>query len=255
MLRGLAISAAGMSIESQRLDVIAQNLANVDTPGYQRQVLTAKSFVAQLSSTLTNLVAQPVTPPVRPDSLAITSSLSYDTSENSLHATGNQLDFALPAQAFFAVRQPDGSEVATRNGAFMLNDQHQLVTVSTNGAEHCQVLGQGGPVTINGSHWEINRQGAIVVDGKTVDQLKIMSYGKTYPTAPVQLGNGFVNITGAQQVTNLPVSQGMLNGSNVNPVSEMISMIAATRLFEANQKCVQAQDETLNHAVNDVGHV
>ena len=263
MLRGLAAAAAGMSIQTQQLDIIAENLANVDTPGYQRQLLTANAFVAQLNTTLGNIVATPVAAPVRPETLALSTALSYDTSEGGQRTTGNHLDFALPGNAYFAVRLPDGSEAATRNGAFTLDDQHQLVTVATTtnssatpaNPAHGLVLGQHGPITLNNSKWEITRQGAVVVNGVTVDQIKIMAYSKAFPAAaPVQLGNGFVTVANTLPARDAAVTQGMLSGSNVNPITEMISMIAATRLFEANQKCIQAQDETLNQAVNNIAH-
>ena len=258
MLYGLAASSAGMAVQSQRLDVIAQNLANVDTAGYQRQVLTTGAFAAQLSNALADTLSAPAATPVRADYLTLATTTTCDHSEGMQRPTGHALDFAIPGDAYFTVQLADGSQALTRNGAFMLNNAQQLVTVAstidpaTGAAGHPLVLGAQGPITIDQPNWEVTRQGDVVVGGKTVDRLKLMTHSGT----PTAVDNGFWSPSGALPAgAGTAVTQGALLGSNVNAVTEMVTMISATRSFEANQRCMQIQDATLDRAVNDIGRV
>lgn len=250
MLSGLYSSSTGLSVQGQRYDVIAHNLANASTTGFQRQLLTAVSFGEELATAS----AQPATAPapVRPPLEPISVITALDSSPGPVHKTGQRCDFALNGAGYFSVRLPDGREAYTRNGAFTLDAAgHLALPQSAAAGGDAQVLGTQGPITITSANWEVTPQGEVLVDGKTVNQLQLVDLPNL--TAATRLGETLLLAGDARPATGVTVMQGALEGANVDPVAEMVSLITVTRLFEYNQKCIQVQDATLDRAVNDVG--
>jgi flagellar basal-body rod protein FlgG len=269
MLRGLEASTAGMLVQEHRHAVIAQNLANVSTTGYRRQVTTFHTFAAALASqaeTLpfldaglaspdamgamamapstasTTTPATPTPPTVGP---RLESVVACDLRAGETRVTGNVTDLALHGDGYFIVQGPNGP-LYTRNGAFRLDDQHQLVT-----EQGYPVQGEQGPVVVSGKSWSITPAGAVVVDGAVVNTLKLAAINtKTATRQGTSLWSA-----GAAQPAAARIEQGALEESNVNPIGEMVALIQATRQFEANMRCLQAQDSTLDRAVNDLGRM
>lgn len=165
--------------------------------------------------------------------------------------TGNNLDIAIEGHGFFKVNTPEG-EMYTRNGNFTLNAANQLVT-----AEGYSVLGQNGPVTINDSNFNLNENGQIIENGQITNQLDMVDIlniryldkqGLSYYGAREGLEAEEVAFEG-----NL--IQGFLEGSNVSAINEMASMITTMRAYENSSKALQAYDEIMQKAVNEIGRV
>ena len=252
MFEGLYTSATGMMAQMNRQDAIANNLANVNTTGYRRQITSIASSPVQFQPFLTASLGNALRPtsPTTPASYTTTLSM-IGTSDNSagiMRQTGNHTDLALEGDASFTV-QFAGGEAYTRDGSFTLNNQQQLVT-----QQGYPVLGLNGPITITGSDWTVRPNGDVVVGGKTIDRLKIVQMPSGQATPPSRLGENLWTATAVAPATNFTVQQGVLEGSNVNTVSEMVDMLTSTRNFEANQQCVQAQDSVMNHIANDIAH-
>ncbi len=221
MLRGLYTSAAGMLGQLDRQDAIANNLANVNTPGYKRQIVGFSGFDFQLQRALqtTQTVMPPNTLPLP--------KLYVDSRQGGLQDTGSQTNFALTGPGSFAVQTPQGEKLV-RAGNFQLDGKGQLVT-----SEGFPVLGERGPIQVSGE-WSVDTEGNVTSAGAVVDKLKIVG-GSTDPKNPTQ------------------VVQGRLESSNVNTVEEMVSMITALRSYEANQKTIQSLDGTLDKLINQMG--
>lgn len=244
MIRGLYSSAAGMMAQETRNETIANNLANVNTNGYRRQITSFVDFARVLNTETGTVLGQ--VPHLAPSLL--TSWVASDAQPGAIHTTGNHTDLAIDGDGYFTVQLPNGTEAYTRDGAFTLDNQQRLTT--SNGYP---VLGENGPITLNSPNWEINPAGQVVEDGRVVNRLKLMSLPNL--TASTRLGKNLWQGSAVPTTTQPRINQSSLEGSNVNAVTEMVDLITATRTFEANQKCLQAQDSTLQHAVNDIGRV
>jgi flagellar basal-body rod protein FlgG len=248
MIRGLYTSASGMLAETMRTDVISNNLANVDTAGYKKDIAVNKDFGSVLLSRINGGTPQPI------GSMGLGTQIDgvyTDHAEGPIQSTGNDFDFAIIGSGYFVVNTPNGLRY-TRNGSFSLNGQGELVT-----QEGYPVMGQNGPIQMNGGNkMTVAPDGSVSVDGVQTDTMQIVRFanqnslikqGATLYNAPARVQ--------AQPDTASSVRQGYLEMSNVNVVSSMVQLIANYRAYEANSKAVQSQDSMLNHAVNDVGKV
>lgn len=260
MIRGLYTAASGMVMEQTRNDTIANNLANVNTTGYKKDVAVFRTFPEMLLWRLTDAdksqakaaAAEQAPKPaligsmgtgVRVDGIFQVHSLG------ALRQTGATLDLALGGEGFFVVSTPQG-ERYTRNGSFSLDEEGYIVTT-----EGRRVLGRRGAIRVEGKDVQVDARGGVRVDGRLADTLRIVDFADR--NSLTKQGDSL--FAGPQPVNLGPdrfrVLQGYLEQSNVNPVSEMVNMITAMRSYEANQKAIQAEDQLLNKVVNEVGKV
>jgi flagellar basal-body rod protein FlgG len=173
--------------------------------------------------------------------------VAIDLSDGPIRQTGNPADLALQGPGFFAVENGDG-EAYTRNGTFSLDQDGYLVT--TNGR---RVMGEGGPIQISEGEWSVTDKGEVMQNGGTIGRLKLVNI----PSAALQrMGESLFKTADEPEIlewTDTTVKQGCLEQSNAVAVGEMVNLIATLRIFEANQRLIQAQDETLNQAISKVG--
>jgi len=255
MVRGLYSAAAGMMAQQVRVDVIANNLANVDTPGYKRDMVSFRTFPEMLISRLGRAPKRNIG---RLTTGSIVDEIRTSYRQGPLRDTGNPLDLALLGNpnAFFIVRTPDGELCCTRQGSFTLDGNRRLVTTSG-----CAVLGisngqlveiyiPSGELQVNGSG---QLAGAVNNQGGVVERLALVEIPDVQ--ALEKIGNSLYR--GEIALGDPPdceVRQGYLEASNVDPLNEMVSMMAAMRLYEANQRVIQATDSTLGKAI-EIGQV
>jgi flagellar basal-body rod protein FlgF len=256
MIRGLYTSAWGMMANNKMMDVISNNLANVNTNAYKKDSVILESFPSLLTKRINDTSDKSATPPD-----IGTMQLGSDVGEvftyynqGQMVQTNNNLDLSIQNSdsAFFAVSVPDANGNAstyyTRDGSFSLNADKQLVT-----KDGYLVLGENGPITLNGTDFKVESDGSIIQNGKKISKLLISQFQDT--SILRKSGNNLVtaaNTTGIQKFTG-KVGQGCLEQSNVNIVKEMVDMITVMRSYEANQKILQTEDSTLDKAVNEVG--
>ena len=247
MVRGLYSSANGLLVGAARTDVIAANLAGLSVPAYRRDIPTVSVFEQTLTYTALAGDGGPVAPPV-----VLVPETQVDLQPGQLHHTGGRLDFALDGPGYFCVQTPRG-EAYTRSGAFRLDASHYLLTSAGD-----RVLGQAGPIRIEGGQVEALENGDLLVDGARVDRLRLVAFPAG---AEVQkLGRGLLWVDGPVTAADSGgavgrVRQGHLEQANVNAVTELAAMISALRAFEASQRALQATDETLAKVINEVGRV
>lgn len=222
MLRGLYTSAAAMLGQLDRQDAIANNLANVNTPGYKRKVVSFNGFALQLQSAVqaNQSAGTPTTVPI--------GVLYEDRRQGGLQDTGSRTSFALDGPGYF-VLQADKGEHLVRGGSFRLDGSGQLVN-----NDGLPVLGERGPIQVAGSNWSVDGDGTVTSDGTAVGKLRIERTSND-PAKPTR------------------VVQGSLETANVNTVEEMVSMITALRSYEACQKSIQNLDQTLDKLINQMG--
>jgi len=242
MIKGLYTAAVGMLPRITRQEVSANNLANINTPGYKRDRVFLKALLKVeegLSKALSGLQRRE------------TEALYTDFSQGVLQQTHRTLDLAIEGDGFFVISTPRG-ERYTRNGSFSLGPGGLLVT-----SDGHPVLGEGGPVVLTGSQILINQRGEVIVDGEHVDRLLIMDF--QHPYRLVKVGSGLFapedEMDAGEPAKEAKVRQGYLEGSNVRAIEEMVEMLLSYRRYEADHKAIQIQDETLGKAVNELGTV
>ena len=216
--------------QERKLDAVSNNLANVDTTGYKKDVVSFdRTFKAQLNK---------------------------DFGQGDLIETGNPFDLALAGDGFFKIETPDGIQY-TRAGSFSLDSQGILV--DRNGFP---VMGQGGAIVIDLNNTtaegaDINEIGEIRVDGALVGVLDIVDFQDRDKLQ--KLGNNLLSYDGnpADEIVvgqdALKVKQMVVEGSNVQAVEEMVKMIDYHRMFETFTKSMLTFDEVDEKAILEVG--
>lgn len=248
----------GALTQEHRMDIIANNLANVNTSGYKRDRMAFKDVFIRyahddIREPLMHLRSQPLFP--EPDYYAkprvAVSKIEFN--QGSLKQTGNPLDVALSGDGFFKVQTRDGRELYTRNGAFSLNAAGGLINAGGDA-----VMGEGGPIELPaGGEVVVNGAGQIFVDGAQVAALSVVNVAN--PDVVLQkVGNNYfepMRAGGAveEPVADTTVEQGYLEAPNVEVVTEMVNMIETHRAFEAYQKIIQNTKETDSKAIDQVG--
>jgi len=257
LIRSMNTAEQAMKLQQTRIDTLANNLANVNTAGF-RQVLTrvteAGAEEARLNedglNTENALRKTPLEPGSRDQWLQVNPlvmSQATDVRRGAITTTGRETDVAIMTDGFFAVQTAAG-ERFTRAGSFNIDQQNRLTTPDGN-----PVLGDGGPIVLNGTDFSIEPDGTVMVDGAPANRLRIMDFADPYKLE--HEGNNLLRPPAdmeAQEVAqaDVVVSQGQVEGSNVNAIDTLVSMIAAQRAFEVQQKTLTTEDEMLASSVN-----
>jgi len=251
-----------MSAQLIAQDVISNNLANANTTGYKRDMSVNTAFNQMVISRVNDpqsgngmvdiskdLDAPPVIgvlgTGVQP------AGTFTDYAGGALQRTENPFDVAISGDGFFVIQTPQG-ERYTRDGSFTLNTQGDLVT-----KDGFTVIGRRGNVNVGtGDNVSINADGSVVANGTLVNELMVVVPENKQSLSKV--GNNLYALNQGGTVRDaerVQVAQGYLETSNVNVVSEMVNMISGLRMYEANQKAIQMQDQSLGQLISDVARV
>jgi flagellar basal-body rod protein FlgG len=277
MVRGIYTGASGMMATMEEMNVVANNLANVNTDGYKRETSVTKAFPELLMRRINDdgvvkfpLGSYDLAPVVGKLGTGVEFNESFIRYEQgSLLETSNEFDIALEGEGFLTVMSEEG-EKYTRNGNFKISSDGYLVDMHGN-----KVMGENGAIRIAQNNFQIDKEGNVYINSDykpedfvdkagnewknmiKLDRLKIVDFpekrylqkdGHTLYKESDFSGKAFV-----MEENRAKIHQGFLEKSNVDPVIEMTRMIEINRLYEANQRVIQAGDETLSRAVNQVG--
>ena len=169
--------------------------------------------------------------------------------QGGLQQTNRNLDFAIKGSGFFQIQTAEGQTRYTRDGSFKISDDGMLVT-----DEGLRVMANGGPVPVDGK-FEMEENGDIYIDGEFFDTLNIVDIQNLDTLR--KIGYGTYEIEPGQDANigqfEGEVLQGYIEGSNVNPVKEMIEMIDVMRNYESGQKVIKAYDDIMAKAANEIG--
>lgn len=259
MIYGMYRSAAGLMTANYRQAVIANNLANVETTGFKKDlaITQQRQMAAQELPSLRRFHDRFF------DQLGggtLVSPTYTDLSQGSLEVTGRPLDAAIVGPGFFVVER-DGQRMLTRNGNFELDRDGRLML--DDGTRTRVLSADMSPIVLDPlAPTEINAEGQIVQRGVPVSRLAVKSadVGSLEKVGGQMLALR-ASAGGSEAVGGLPdaaaavVRGGALERSNVDPASELTAMIEAQRLLEANANLIRYQDQTLGRLVNDVGKV
>ncbi|HCO11662.1 MAG TPA: flagellar basal-body rod protein FlgF [Desulfonauticus sp.] len=255
MQKGMYSALFGALSQEFRLNIIANNLANVNTVGFKREKTAFADVFTRFASDYVdpNTSLKPVVPWPEANLVSETRLTGnyVDFNQGALKLTGNSLDVAIEGEGFFKVQTPGGIRY-TRNGSFARDPvSGNLVT-----AQGYPVLGEGGPIELpETGQIVINEKGQISVDGDIIGNLAVVTV--TDLRSLKKEGENLLYIEGnkAQEVPleNALVKQGYLEDSNVQVVEEMVSMIDTLRTFESLQKAMTISQEEDQKAIRDVG--
>ena len=228
MDRMIYLSMSGAKATMQRQDAIANNVANVSTPGFRAELQAFRSVPVEGSGASTRVYSLETT-------------TGYDSTPGVVMATGRNLDVAVKGNSWLTVQALDGTEAYTRGGSFEVSNDGTLTTRSG-----LPVMGDGGPIQVpQNAAISIGADGTISArgtDGKSsaVGRLKLVT-----PDAPLKRGDDglFRGTDGDLSAdTTAKVEDGALESSNVSAVEAMVQMIAAGRQFEAQMKMISSAE-------------
>ncbi len=250
-------AATGMEAQQLNLNTIANNLANVNTPGFKRSKIEFKDLLYQKprasgsDSGGGNLV--PTGVEVGNGSRVAATSKVF--TQGQLTNTGEKLDVAVQGDGFFEVQRPDGTTGYTRDGSFKLNAQGQVVNV-----DGLPVLSGFQPIPPGANSISISEDGQVTVQTSTGSQSFAITLTRfANPAGLRSLGGNLYEETPASGTPEAGkpgeqgfgrVIQGYVEASNVNIVEEMVNLIVAQRAYEINSKSVQTSDEMLQNVAN-----
>lgn len=237
MLKGIDRLAADMTARITRQDMLAENMANVSTPGFKTQRLFM-SLLKESVRSAGNL-----------DDVK-EYGVYTDFSQGPVDVTGRPLDFAIQGDGFFAIETAAG-ERYTRAGNFTLDDEGTLTT--SNGDA---VMGTSGPITIEGQNFTVSAEGKVIVDGSEIGAIKVVTFER--PPDLVRRGNYFEAAGQAPaecEMVETRVLQGALERANVNLIDEMVNMIAVYRGFEADQATIRMQHDSAKKLIEHAGNI
>ena len=281
MVKGLYTAYTGMLNEQQRMDIETNNLANVNSTGYKEQRSVSQPFRDYLGLKIKDYTDAPWTARrlgyLNPGVKMIGSYTNFE--QGALQSTGGKFDLAISnaisttdsddikdnmlagGNAFFAIGAgaEDGRPVKfTRDGTFNLTQDGVLVTT------------EGEPVLdVNNQRIQVNpdldttilSDGTLVQNGQPLQQIQIASFDDPHLLEPYETNAFIVTDEGPQIIgvtaadAQASVNQGYLESSNVSVVDEMVNLIAIQRSYETNQKMIQAEDDSLNIAVTQLGRI
>ena len=228
-LQGILNTARTLSFYAHRQDVTANNLANANTDGFKADRV--------LAHTLPGTTA-PV--PVQ----------ETDLRQGTFRETGRPLDLGLQGDGYFVVSTPQGERL-TRGGSFRLDPAGHLAN-----SQGDLVLGDGGPIVLQGGKIEVQGDGTIMVDGAGAGRLLVVN-----PDDPRQmLKEGFGRYSPGGEVHAVDedatqVRQGAVEEANLDPLLSMVDLVTIQRAYAANVDALKAMDSVLGAVTNDVGKV
>lgn len=236
MLEGLYVGAAGMNAQQDRIDAIANDLANVNTTGYkQERVSFSDLLYSSLGDHRGTTLRDQIGAGVR------VANLQRDFSQGALNQTGQPLDCGILGEGFFQVRTATGQIGLTRDGSFQLDGQGRL-TLSTGELITPAVT---VPVGTDPSAIHIGSDGTVLVNGQTRGKVLIVNVAA--PDKLASLGNNLYGVTaqsGAPQPVAKPeVAQGTLEQSNADVGNAFSEMIESQRAFDLNARVIRTQDD------------
>ena len=252
-MRALSIAATGMAAQQLNVDVIANNMANINTTGFKRAraEFTDLLYQAERQGGVSNRGRDAIVPEGAQVGMGVrTAAVRNLHLQGTLTQTGNQLDLALTGRGWFQITSPDGSSVYTRAGPFNTNAQGQIVTLDG------YPLVPGMTVPANSTGITVSESGVVsaTIPGQAapqqIGQITLANFANDVGLNPI--GGNLFQATPASgdPVTGVPaeggfasIKQGYLETSNVDPVAEISNLISAQRAYEMNSKVVSAADE------------
>ena len=246
MDNSLLVSLSQQLAAYRSMDVTANNLANVSTPGFKRESAKFEEYVTQVAPSEGQTGMQSV-------SFVKDAGVSRDLSQGNIQSTGDPYDFAINGNGYFAVQTPTGMRY-TRDGHFTLDANGQVVT-----EQGYALQGDGGAITITPDDLNVHvgTDGTIssTVNGLASQIGKVQLVDFADDRALTKEGDNLYSTSQAPTASTATVGQGMLESSNVQPVLEISHMLEVMRAYQATASLSQSQEDMIRQAVDRLGQM
>ncbi|MDD3238274.1 MAG: flagellar basal-body rod protein FlgG [Candidatus Gastranaerophilales bacterium] len=254
MLRALTTAATGMMAQQNNLDVVANNIANVNTTGYKKSRAEFQDLLSTAVKTPGAMINQGTYQPVGIEiGLGVkTSATTRVFTGGTIQSTGNPYDIAIEGQGFFQIMQTDGSTAYTRDGSFKVDSMGQLCTTDGKLIQPQITIPQNASEVTVSSDGNVSVKVGTDPNPNVVGQIQLVKFQN--PAGLLSVGNNlYVETPGSgTPIQGTPgedgygsLQQNYLEGSNVQLVDELINLIKAERAFEANSKIITASSDIL----------
>jgi flagellar basal-body rod protein FlgF len=241
MDNSLLVSLSQQIAAYRSMDVIANNIANVSTPGFKRETAKFEEYVTLVAPSEGQTGMQSV-------SFVKDAGVSRDLSQGNIQTTGAPFDFAINGNGYFVVQTPNGMRY-TRDGHFTLDANGQVVN-----SDGYALQGDGGAITItpDDGNVQVGRDGTISGRTGQIGKLQVVDFANE--RGLVKEGSNLYSTTQALSAApNATIDQGMLESSNVQPVIEISHMIEVMRAYQATASLSQSQEDMIRQAVSRLG--
>ena len=246
MDNSLLVSLSQQIAAFRSMDVIANNLANMSTPGYKRETARFEEYMEQVRPAEGQAGKQTV-------SFVKDAGNLRDLSQGELSHTGAPLDVAISGNGYFQIQTPAGMRY-TRDGHFSLDPNGQIVT-----SEGYPVQGDGGAITITPDAGDINigKDGTIssIINGNINQLGKLQVVDFADDSKLTKQGSNLYSTSQATTPATASVQQGMLEGSNVQPVIEITHMIDVSRAYQMTATLSSSQEDMMRQAISQLGAI
>ncbi len=260
MLKNIYSPVSGALAQERVMEIIANNLANVNTVGFKGDAVTFtllepepyKNYPTPLPPANYKVNLDDIAP-LHGNEMAYVgvADVVRDNSQGPAITTHNSTDLMIEGEGYFAVHTNEGVRY-TRSGDMTIGPDGALMDKAG-----FPVLGEKGVIYVRSNEFQINHAGEIYQDGQLVDRLAIYRFADQ--TQLQRVGNNHLFYGGAPEqmgrVEHPAVRQGFLEGSNVNAIKNLTSMIIAHRSYEAYQKAVSNFDQMMEKSSNSIGEV
>jgi flagellar basal-body rod protein FlgG len=252
-MRALSIAATGMNAQEQNLEVIANNIANINTTGFKRSRAEFTDLIYQNEriAGVSSRGRDATVPEGAQIGLGVrTAAIRSLQIQGAMTNTGNTLDLAINGLGWYQVTDPNGDTVYTRDGAFNTNAQGQLVTtdgylvtptITIPPTATSVTVSQSGLVTATIAGQTNPQQLGQLTIANFVNAAGLQALGGNYFQQTFASGAAAVGVPGDTAFG--VIQQGYLEASNVDPVTEITNLISAQRAYEMNSKVIQAADQ------------
>jgi len=239
MSNGIYSALAGAIAQERTLDVVANNLANVNTTGFKADKVAFSEMTKQQNG-------------AQPQAMRFVSldRIGIDGSAGGVQQTGNPLDLALEGDAYFTVQGPGGGERYTRAGSFTTDSEG---TIRTHGGY--EVLGESGTLSIpeGTKQIRVGPDGSVHADGLEIGKLKLVSFASTQGLVREGLTMFSAGEGATPEPAEVGVAQGYLESANVNAIMGMTELITVNRSFDALQKVIETYKQLDERTARDLG--
>jgi flagellar basal-body rod protein FlgF len=239
-------AAAAMNAQARWQELITENLASGSIPGFRKKEVSFSAVAAGLDPAAIN------SPESRYAIPAANAHVHFHAGD--LRSTGNMMDFALEGPGFFEVKMSNGTRGFTRDGEFHADGRGQLVTKHGH-----TVMSDNGPLQFDlneGSVITISPTGEVSQGSELKGRIRISEFND--PASLTAIGDGYFLADKPNAKPNPAINsyirQGFLEAANVSPTTEMASLITAMRMFEANSRVLQMQDDRMGRVISELGN-
>lgn len=233
MLDAITTTQVAMLQDQVKLQSISHNIANLQTPGYKRQLIEHTEFDEQLNANF-NTVSEQAERPIQ-------------MQQGTFTQSKNPTDLAISGEGYFEVETDEGL-FYTRRGDFHVDNEGALST-----PDGAKLHGQNGIVRVEDNAFTIDASGAVYLNEQLTDRIKVMQFSNK--STLISRGNGLYQSDASPQepTSTARILQGYIEQSNVKSMDEMMDLIQTTRHFEATQRVMQTAHHMLSTAISSLG--